>query len=921
MSKKIDQFWEIFKAVAGDTSADVTETTNAIAKSDRTKVERYFSNVIDQYSFSTEDYNRLRKFLIDLYATHRAKTTVSLSSTDPHSLTNTDLDELFRSMGYPLSSSLRGFDENPLQQKVNFFLDLVNLYKVKGTPQSLVDVLQYYGVTEVDIYEFFLKKDAPGSLFFEGKAVAGTTLNAPDVGIPYASMTTDDPHWLYTASQILQLDQLNKINLPSKSPYIGIQPTVDLEGAEMAIIQRNIQDQYDYYIDNGVLPPPTAEITYIGETRSLLELYLSCIYMFNQIFDTGSEEPENFICYDGLLTDPAQIIEEFNNLTKTRVISRDDLKIRNEEYLDLFSRPKSSNFLVNKNSAGNQLQIIAPDIKASLDSAGQPLEVLYSLLKDLALWVRANIGFGFVNFGFILFGIQEFFKDLKPIIDFFKPYRARMLLLEALQIRNRLFNTVVVEDELITEIEHEFHDFATGDSIPCCNVDDSTCPQSLLVCRREFVGPPVAYNWRGLWGNHVHYNIDDAILSGGNGDYFICIQENTSSHPTKPLTGVDWESYWRLLSRIECSVSIEPTPYYSRDTFDCGSYFDIGAVTDIPREVNITTEDDFHISLKCPTGDTTGYVVSEILNISFLDTFFTPIPAGSNDITIELPQLLPNVNYGIGLALRFEQSINPLVIPENFGFIVTDKQQSEFTVSFSATIPNNHYYMEWYTVDSTNAGSIQLLNGATSTTIPLTVPCDSTNYVVCGTLSNSIDTSASIYAFSISDKKINEFTVNFSGVIDSGNYHFDYFVCSSDLDGVATIPISTSTMHVTFPQPLAHNSYPIITTIESDLTSNIFITTVIEKTNLGFTVLLSGQNDETSSTTLSWAVPNKDVPRFTDFSYYQSGEIRDFDVEGASFDCSYGSDLVFITVEEMIMYLLQENGFKLLQENGFGILL
>jgi len=97
--------------------------------------------------------------MIDLYSTHRTISSVSLSSTDPYALTNSDLDELFRSMGYDLSASLRGFDENPLEQKVQFFLDLVNLYKVKGTPQSLVDVLQYYGVTKVDIYEFFLKKN------------------------------------------------------------------------------------------------------------------------------------------------------------------------------------------------------------------------------------------------------------------------------------------------------------------------------------------------------------------------------------------------------------------------------------------------------------------------------------------------------------------------------------------------------------------------------------------------------------------------------------------------------------------------------------------------------------------------------------------------------------------------------------------
>jgi hypothetical protein len=925
MSKKIDKFWEIFKSVAGDPSADVIETTNAIAKSDRSKVESYFSSVIDQYSFSTADYNRLRKFFIDLYASHRAQSTIALSSTDPRVLTNSNLDELFRSMGYPLSSSLRGFDENPLQQKVNFFLDLVNLYKVKGTPQSLVDVLQYYGVTEVDIYEFFLKKDAPGSLFFDGKAVAGTTLNPQDIGIPYANIANSDPHWLYTASQILQLDQQNKINLPSKTPYLGVQPIVDLEGAEMAIIERYVQDQYEYYIDNGELPPPTAEITYIGETRSLLELYLSCIYMFIELFDAGSDLPgtpgysQNFLCYNGLLTDPVQIIEEFDLLTKSKVTSRVQLNDRYEQYLDLFSRDLSTNFLVDKNTAGDVLNTIAPDIKAALDSAGEPYDVLFSLLKDLALWVRSNIGFGFVNFGFILFGVQEFFKDLKPVIDFFKPYRARMLLLESLQIRNRLFNTIVVEDKLEIDINTEIHDFITGNSTPCCNVDDSICLDFQTICRRVFVDSPIPYEWKDLWGHDILYHVNDAVSSGGLGKYYICIEEHESTTSNKPQSGVVWETYWKVLSTIECHDSTTIPTYYTRETFDCDSYFDIGAVTDIPREVEISVEEDIHDFLKCPHADTTGYVVSEILNISFLDTFNLPIPNGSSSIIVELPQYRPNLDYGIGLSIRFAPDIDPFAIPEQFAVLVTDKTQAKFEVSFSALIPNDSYILEWYTVDSTYSGSVSLIQDSTSIDIVLPFPCSTPDYVVSGTLTNYIDSSASIYGFSISDKTSSGFKVNFSGAIESINYKFDYFICSSDVEGVSPIPNTSNTITVNFTTPLSHSVYPLVTTLESN-NGDIFVSSIIEKSGLGFKALLSGVTDATSNYNLTWAIPDKNVPRFTDFNYFQSGGFRDFDVEG-SFDCTYSSDLVFITVEEMIAYLLQENGFKLLQENGGGILL
>jgi len=926
MADKIDYFWQIFNAVAGEPST-VTESTNAIAKSDRTKVESYFSNVIDQFTFETADYNRLRKFMIDLFASFRTQSSVSLQSSDPHALTNSNLDELFRSMGYGLSSSLRGFDENPLEQKVQFFLDLVNLYKVKGTPQSLVDVLQYYGVTEVDIYEFFLKKDAPGSLFFDGKAVAGTTVNPSGIGIPYNNLTSTDPHWLYTAQQILQLDQLNKINLPSKTPYIGVQPTVNLEGAEMSIIERHVQDQYDSWQSTGIIPPPNAEVTYTGETVSLLELYLACIYMFNDLYDQGADSPyippptdprARFMCYDGTNEDnEVQVIAEYDALTKAKVETRDQLRIRYYQHLDLFSRQVQRNFLVDENTAGVVLNTINPSLKAALDSAGEPIAVLYSLLKDLALWVRANIGFGFVNFGFILFGIQEFFKDLKPVIDFFKPYRARLLLLESLQVRNRLFNTIVVEDQMSVGANLEFHDFLTGDSKACCNTDDSTCVDITTVCQREFVGgTPPSYNWRDLWQTSTLYAVDDAVASGV-GFQWICIQAHTSGTETKPGTGTDWTLYWELMSEIVCTDGPDGS-YYSRETYDCDSYFDIGAVTDIKKEVFIEVTDEIHDHLRCPVSDTTGFVVSEILNLEYAQSYSTQITSGVNNFTVYFDKTQADTNYSIGLSIRFDPTVNPLEIPEQFGIIVTDKQISSFSVLLSEIVPSDNYYLDWFIGDSTCSAIVDI--DATATSQLVTIPDQgSTNYSIAGVMSNVIDLTPDIYGYTISDKTSSSFKVNFSGPVTSSNYKFEFFICPGDISGNVPIALGSTTVSYTFAVPLTHNQYPLTTVLDAGDTTNVYAWTVIEKTEVGFTVELSGPALSTNYT-MSWIVPNQTTPGIVNFEYYQSGGFRDFDSEG-TFDCTHGFDLVQITVEDVIAYLLQETGYYLLQENGYRIIL
>jgi len=808
MADKIDFFWELFQAVSGGTGSGITDALDALAKSDRAKLESYFTEVIDQISFATEDYNRFRKFLIDLFATHRTLASQSITSTDPHSLTNSDLDELFRSFGYPYSPQLRGVDENPLEQKIQFFLDLVNLYKVKGSPQSLVDVLQYYGVTEIDIYEFLLKLDAPGSLIFDGKAVAGTSITPNLLQIPYANLTDTDPHWLYTAQQILQLNETNKINLPSQTPYLGIQPIVDLDGAAFSILARAVQDQYDYWSTTGIIPTANAEITFIGEVKSFLELYLSTIYLFNNLFEAGADQdPCDFLCYDGTSTNSVEILTEFDTITSPPIrrcdlntnvpplpsISNPDLIISKSycsdsklvQYFDDFTRPSSTNFLVDQNSAGIVLNTINPTLKTDIDNVSEPVEVLDSLLKDLANWVKTNIGFGFINFGFILFGINEFFKDLRPVIEFFKPYRARLLLLESLQIKNRLFNTIVIEDSLSSDVDVYIHDQMTGNSIPCCTPDSTALPlcigEDITRCQREFVIYPSSLTtWKGFWQPAVDYEVNDIVASGLlPGDHFICSQAHVSTpETTKPGFGTDWILMWSLYSQITCTDTTGiNASVHSRDTYDCGSYFDIGAVTDIPQDTKIHVDQIIHDRFRCPD-DNTAFVVSEIINETYTELNTTQVGNGVTTENIVFTTAEPNTDYSIAATLRNSSGVGSI-----YNLIVTNKTVNGFSLTFSGIIDSSDYWIDWYISDSTSNAGIEILSaGDQEKTITLNQPCpDSTNYVISAILKNDIDATASIYAWSIIDQTPTSFTIRFSGQMDSPNYELEWFVCEGDV--------------------------------------------------------------------------------------------------------------------------------------------
>jgi hypothetical protein len=524
----IVDFWKIFTAVSGGTT-DLTDVTKALAQSSQATANKYFTNVIDQIPFNTNDYIRLRRFLRDLYATHKTIATLGTKITDPHSLSNEHLDELFRSFGYNYSTQLKDIDDNPLDSKIRFFLDLVNLYKIKGTPQSVLEVLQYYGVTELDIFEFWLQVDEDGSLVFRGDPVTGTTLNASQLNFPYSFLTEYDPHWMQTEQQILQLNQINKINLPSKSPYIGVQP-ITQPGAESSILCRKIIDQYDGWVATGDLPPQDAYISELGISSSLLELYLSIVYTYNKEYVSGIDTTGNIICYDGTNADPAVILAEYNSLITSLPTSRQNQKESLEEYYRLFTIAQSRYFLQTRNDAGNILDLVNSSLKTSIDGLPDSNVVLLnSFLKDLANWVRTNIGFGFINLGFILSGMQALFDELKPVINFFKPYRARMLVIEAIQFKHRLFSSIIVEDSLEPiATQDDFYDYVTGDSIACTL--DSTSPL-----------------------------------------------------------------------------------YYSRETYDCGSYYDLGAATDIRKVFDLHYREEIHDHLPCPISDTTGYVVSETL--------------------------------------------------------------------------------------------------------------------------------------------------------------------------------------------------------------------------------------------------------------------------------------------------------------------
>jgi len=527
----IDDFWKIFDLLKGETVTGLTSVTRSVAHSEEGSASNLFSNVIDQTSFDTPDYNRFRDFLINWYASHKTVTGVQSQVSDPFSIPDTHLDELFRSFGFNYSTKLTGSLEAVNVNKVNFFLDLVNLYKVKGTPGGLLRVLQYFGLPGVDILEYWLQKNTAGELIFKSEVIASSTTLETSVEIPFDILTETDPHWMMTETQILQLAEEQKINFPSKSPYFGIRPTYET-GPTTAIVSRIVQDQHQEYDATGSIVSQNAKISLTNSTVSFLELYLSSVYIFNKNYTSGTDD-NPFICYDGSSIVYTDIIEEYNSLM-TVPYSRAIREARLKQYFNNFTRAQSLNFFKNISTADVELTKINPTLKSELDVIAQTesaADMLISLLLDIATWVQENITLGSLNLAYIVFGSPAIISHLGDVINFFKPIRARMLTTEVIAIQNRLFNTIQLADSCSFDVDLTILDWETANSMPCCADPVLWCPDS------------TAYQ------------------------------------------------------------------YYSRDTYDCGSFYDIGAAYD-KGEHDLTIETTTHDTLICIPQDSTSSVYS-----------------------------------------------------------------------------------------------------------------------------------------------------------------------------------------------------------------------------------------------------------------------------------------------------------------------
>jgi hypothetical protein len=479
-SINIDIIWKIMRYLKDGyyNSNELELAVRIIADNEKQLSTNFFKSTLDQTCFEKDDYLKLRNMIIDWYAAFKTLVTLQKNSSDAFSQTNFQLNELFKSFGYLPSTEIV-----PLISKANFFLDLVNFYKIKGTPNTIANILEYYGFSDININEYWLLKNNIDQLVFRPENIINSvnydSLVENNHDITYDFVTSKDPHWYYTEQQINDNLTTNLISLPSKSPYFSLTTNLYLNRitSAMAIMSKVIRDQYDAYNLN-VVYPKNLSIKNVGIVTSLMEVYLATVYVFIKINGYNNIHSSSLLrlfsynadlmystLYDNV---PAPInLEELQQSYLDDILirpeSRNDQKIRIEDLRQKWTFPTVDHYLQQPADAESLLGQINPNLLDICEyslNIGQENELIYNLVATLDIWIKSNISSKMPSLVYSMLGFDN--NDIESIINFFKPYRARLIFIDEFYVvKDPLHESVVIDEKLYQEISTTNFDLPT----------------------------------------------------------------------------------------------------------------------------------------------------------------------------------------------------------------------------------------------------------------------------------------------------------------------------------------------------------------------------------------------------------------------------------------------------------------------------
>ena len=616
----IKDFYKILDLLRNNNRSDLSDSLVSNALDEKSTATDFFEKTLNQYSFNNNNYNRLRDYLIEWYASLKTMTAVQRNINDVYGLPDSHVDEAFRSKGFNLSVLLSKYGTGVNYNKVNFYYDLVNLYKKKGTPNTLLNVLRYFGFPNIEILEYMTyRRKSTNKVEFHSLSADHTGLwwsTNTDI-LTYDEATSWDPHYLTSEKSIIYGQDKSHLHLPSKSPYFTLRHFINIsEFSKLSMfLSRKVQDQYREWkpIYENIQSKPDYDPTkhyqilpkelYIDSCTmdvSVVELFLACTYTYRKHYGTKKtftnvvypnesftqslgNGGDNFNCYDGTSSEYIEIVNQFNDYLENVPLTRDEVKANHQHYMDLFIRTEPEDFLQNIDTAGEVLRLMNPELMSRVEDLYDILPqttILGNLLEDLMKWVNSYLSVAAPHLNFLMYGTDEFKRILGDLINFFKPYHARMLSYDVAFVNDdRNTESVIVDDFPIDSIEEVMLDWDTCNSQPCCN-DTCTNPS------------PSSFYSRATYDCGSFYDIGGAC-DGREGSFITEIEEHIPDKLTCQSGFTDLTEYNNPTSPlykhdpyVENETEDIPVEYLEAHSgnfisFDEGGYFDNHYATDV----------------------------------------------------------------------------------------------------------------------------------------------------------------------------------------------------------------------------------------------------------------------------------------------------------------------------------------------------
>jgi len=432
--------------------------------------ENYFSVVLDQGIYNTDDYLKFRTFLIYWYAGFK---TLNYEEKTKSDIDIVDKDLLLQSLGYTLY-----YLHNDANKKI-LSTTISDLYSIKGSPLSIQQAFTLLGLNNFTIYEYWLYVSSDNTtLYLQPEAITDTSLvtsfdNAYNfLTKSLSSVTVDDPHWYYTESEIISINDSEPLGLPSLTPYIGLASANDWIYQSKLIMSRTsriIKMQYNELINNNIQPPKIYYFSPLDSNLSILEIVLSLSYLYNTIYGRTNEPQRNGIDefiyqFQGdknILTDDVVFINEFNDAFRVPKTKQEREDLLEQEKHDWMTLQKEIGF--DHNDLITILTNNFPELKNKLDeyiSASMGVFALKEILGLFDLYVRYDMGIANYSALYMIEDPLSGQEDaVKKVLDFFKPYQTRLIEYSTYLIINDIpGNYFLMDDSLFLIIKQYIND-------------------------------------------------------------------------------------------------------------------------------------------------------------------------------------------------------------------------------------------------------------------------------------------------------------------------------------------------------------------------------------------------------------------------------------------------------------------------------